>query len=74
MVQHLMEQLMLLQAPVNVDGTIAGTFYIRCNPLISDPIYAPPLKRDSGCFFANGTNSMLQYVQLLGATFCTCYQ
>jgi hypothetical protein len=57
------------QLPVNTNGAIAGSFYIQdFNPLVADPLYSQSTVLTQQAFAAAQTGSLLQYVQLLGAT------
>lgn len=55
--------------PVNTNGAVAGTFYIQdFNPVIPDPVLNSSPQTTQSTFANAGLTSMLQYVQLLGAT------
>lgn len=57
------------QKTVDPDGTIAGSFYVQdYNPVVADPVYNSNSASVQAAFFNSGNRSMLQYVQLLGAT------
>lgn len=57
------------QQSVNYNGAIAGSFYVQdFNPVVPDPVYNSSASTAQSTFANAGAQSMLQYVQLLGAT------
>ena len=57
------------QQQVDVDGSVAGTFYIQdYNPVVPDPVLNSTPQATQTAFANAGSTSMLQYVQLLGGT------
>jgi hypothetical protein len=55
--------------PVNTNGAVAGTFYVQdFNPVVPDPVLNSTPQTTQSTFANAGPTSMLQYVQLLGAT------
>ena len=57
------------QQPINTNGAVAATFYIQdFNPVVADPILNSSTATTQAAFALAGNTSLLQYVQLLGAT------